>query len=105
MAQLTRVIDTKFGNDILSEGSSLRRHGNLPVESCSRSASKQTDTVKSSSGSDYMLSILNKERLQDSFEDEIVSFLRSTAYWGQDRSVSVVESHRIALLQCNGHCT
>lgn len=45
VAQLARGPDSRFGNDILSDSKILRRHVNLPIESYSTRASKQTDTL------------------------------------------------------------
>lgn len=75
MAQLARVLKTRLGNDILSDSDILLWHVNLPIENCSTSASKQTNTVSDASGSNFILNIRNGNSLHDTFGDKSVSFL------------------------------
>lgn len=80
VAELTQILDPRFGNDLFDLADILRRYVVLPsFNGVSKEDTSSGVILKDSSRKSFMHNLLHEDSLQDQFEDEIVAFLRETA--------------------------
>lgn len=78
LAQLAKILDTRFGNDILADSNMLRMYVELPVDGEPSTVTNRNE-VMGSSGSDFMCLLLEEDSMNECFDDEIILLLRNTA--------------------------
>lgn len=83
LARLAQILDPRFGSDLLSDAEILRRHvvAPSPVDDACGAVfnTAESPQPQASSSVNFMETLLNEDSLQDSYDDEVVSFLRATS--------------------------
>lgn len=81
LANLAQILDPRFGNDILSHSTVLRRYVILPsasIDDNTITSQRTENDPKLADGAAFMRTLLDEDSLHDPFEDEITTFLRAT---------------------------
>lgn len=78
LAQLAKVLEHRFGNDILEDSNMLHKYVDLPstIEPCTVQTYYE---ITPSSGLDFMRQLLEDDSMYERFDDEVITFLRNTA--------------------------
>lgn len=81
MAQIAKILDSRFGHDILADTDILHRYVLLPSDTEVTETASCSPSLDPNSASDvnFMQSFLHDDSLHDRLDDEVISFLRAAA--------------------------
>lgn len=74
---LARILDPRFGNDIIDDSILLRRYVSISEPPTNNNSSRNTEQISESNS--FIKSLLDEDSLQGIYEDEITMFLRNTS--------------------------